>query len=329
MADYSTKRFFTYFFLKLKSFLFSKDVLSFLVFLLLSASFWFVNTLNKDRELELTIPVSYTGIPQDIMFVDQLPAEINVKVKDLGKNLWYYMTNKLGSVNVNFTQTFLENGLVSVPNTGLHTAINDKLLPTSTILEINPENIVSKYIRLYSRTVPVELIADISPESQFMLSRKVEPVPDKIDIFGPKAIIDEIKSVPTEKLVVSQLKDTLRKTVLLVANKDVRYSVDKVSVDVYVEMFTERKVILPVQIINCPENIAVRTFPAETKAVFNIGVSHFKFFDPNDIQIILDYEKIAKSNLSKQKLQVINHKPYISNVRIYPDEVEFLLEKKE
>ena len=78
MADYSRRKLIQ-FALKLKSFFVSKDVLSFLAFLLLSATFWFVNALNKDRELTLTIPLEYVDIPTNLMFEEELPSEVSVK----------------------------------------------------------------------------------------------------------------------------------------------------------------------------------------------------------------------------------------------------------
>ena len=51
-------------------------------------------------------------------------------------------------------------------------------------------------------------------------------------------------------------------------------------------------------------------------------------FDVNDIHVVVDYKEIEKNNLSRKRLRVINNKPYISNIRIEPEEVEFLLEKK-
>jgi len=94
------------------------------------------------------------------------------------------------------------------------------------------------------------------------------------------------------------------------------------------EMFTEKVVFIPVQIINNPSNLSILTFPAEIKVVFNIGVSKFKSFENNDIQLVIDFDEIVKGDLTKKRLKIINNKPYITNIRIEPEEVEFLLEEK-
>ena len=93
-------------------------------------------------------------------------------------------------------------------------------------------------------------------------------------------------------------------------------------------MFTEKTVSLPVQIINNPENISIISFPAEVKVIFNISVKNFNAFQNSDIHVVIDFNEIKKGDLKKKRLKIINNKPYISNIRIQPEEVEFLLEEK-
>ena len=88
MADNSNSRLLRYYILKLKSFLFSKDVLSFLLFLVLASGFWFVNALDKERETEISIPLRFVSLPKNIAIINDYPANITIKVKDKGLNLF-------------------------------------------------------------------------------------------------------------------------------------------------------------------------------------------------------------------------------------------------
>jgi hypothetical protein len=328
MADSSTRKLINYLTRKLKSFLFSRDVLSFLVFLVLSAAFWFVNALNKEREMTLELPVKYTGFPENILLTDQLPKSIELKIKDLGLNLWNYYSSKPDSVNINFNGSFKESGMISVPNTRIYAAVVEKLLPTTAILELRPESLVSGYVKLHAKKVPVELITEISLENQYMFCSEVKPIPEFVEIYGSSDDLAEINSVQTEILKVKDLKDSLKSEVALHKIKNVRFAVSKVFVQLCAEMFTEKVISLPVQLINSPSGFNVKAFPAEVKATFNIGISHFIEFKNDDIQVILDFNDISYVSNSKKKLTVINRKSYINNIRIQPEEVEFLLENK-
>lgn len=328
MAGLSKSRLFRYLTLKLKSFLFTKDVLSFLVFLLLSATFWFVNALNKERELTMSLPVVYKGVPKDLMFVDELPSQIEVKVKDLGLNLWTYVGKKPGPVVIPFNQEIQENGMFSVSYSQLFALVTERLLPSSMILLMGPEKISSKYVRLHTKVLPVELISSITLGNQFMLSQPLEMEPREIEVYGPRYVIERLTKISTKILTVKELKDTISIQVSLEEIPSVSYSVDHVLVRASAEMFTEKVVFIPVQIINNPSNLSILTFPAEIKVVFNISVSKFKSFENNDIQLVIDFDEIVKGDLTKKRLKIINNKPYITNIRIEPEEVEFLLEEK-
>jgi hypothetical protein len=328
MAGLSKSKFIRYFTLKLKSFFLSKDVLSFLVFLLLSFTFWFVNALNREREMTLNIPIEYKGFSKDIMFIEDLPQSVQISVKDLGLNLWKYVSNKPGPVVISFDQIVKESGLFDFSYSDLFAKVSEKLLPSSAILSITPENIRSKFIRLHSKVVPVELVSTITLENQFMISKPIELIPAKIEVHGPKALIENLKTVHTENLIIEQLKDTVSMSVKLKPIESVRFSVDHITIRASAEMFTEKIVFLPVQIINNPDNLSILSFPAEIKTIFNISVTKFKSFENNDIQLVIDFNEIKKGDMSKKRLRIINNKPYITNVRIQPEEVEFLLEEK-
>ncbi len=328
MPDDSVKRYLTYHLLKLKSFFLSKDVLSFLVFLFLSATFWLLNALNQERELTISFPIVYRGMPADINFEDQLPAQVKVKLKDQGIHLWSYVMSRATKVEVELGERFREQGIVSINSSMLAKAVGQKLLPSTLIQVLAPENKAVRYYRLHARKVPVRLQAAIHPADQFMLNSAVRVLPDSIVVYGSRYKIGRVQEVPTRMLVLNDLKDTVESELQLVHDDSLRYSQTRVRVISSAEMFTEKAVNIPVQIINQPEHLAVRSFPAEVRAVFNIAVSQFKNFAPGDIQVVIDYNELGKAAVEKRRLRVVTNQPFISNVRIQPEEVEFLLEEK-
>lgn len=328
MAESSLKRILRYLTIKLKSFFLSKDVLSFLVFLLLSASFWFINALNTERDLTFRIPVRYEGLPDNVLFLDELPSEVSLKVRDIGKKLWTYISHPPSPVEIRFDHQFKDNGLVSVTNARLSQAVAEKLFPTTVVLALSPEHFVAKYVSMYSRTLPVELDADISLQSQYMFSFPTNVHPDSVRVFGPKATIDGMVSVKTSRLEIKNLKDTLTQQIDIHPLPSLQFSPSKVTVTAGAQMFTEKNATLPVQVLNIPEHLNVITFPAEVRATFNIGVAYFKLFKSSDIQIVLDYNELRSSAYPRKSVRIINNKPYIANIRIQPAEVEFLLEER-
>lgn len=328
MAESSIQQLTKYLLRKLKSFLLSKDVLSFLVFLLLSMAFWFVNALENKRELRLEVPIVYTGIPNHVTLFDPLPAYVTIQLSDQGKNLWKYITNPPSAISLEIQTPFKESGLLTISNAQLVAAVSERIYPTTTLLQVTPESMVSKYAALHSRTVPVKLNLNVTTADQFKLCRPPDFLPKTVEVFGPKSVIDTLSFVPTKVLVIDNLNDIRNVSVALAPKQDIRYQVSTVTVNLCAEMFTEKSVELPVHVINSPDNIVVRTFPSTVKVTFNIRVSQYAMFNNDDILVVIDYEQMTERAGGKKKLKLINHKDYISNIRIQPEEVEYVFERK-
>jgi len=330
MAENSGKNFINYNMQRLKSFFFTKDILSFLLFLALAAAFWFVNALGKDRETSISIPIRYTGIPQNVAIINKIPTVITLSIKDQGLNLFSYSEPRLTPITFDLSRVFDQKGEILFTSEQISANIKryPNLMPTTTVLEIQPDSIYIKYEKLSFKTLAVELVSKIELAPQYMLSNKIEMTPSKVMVFGQKNILDSMKSVRTEYVELKELNASRELIVKLKTVKSVRFSNYETKVQLSVEQFTEKNIKIPVKYINCPSNLAVRTFPAVVTLTYNVGLSKFNNLISNDINVFLDYNDLKLSKNNRQKLKITNNSPYISNVRISPQEVDFLLEEK-
>ena len=108
MSEYHLPIWFRSVWNKVKAFFVTRDALTFLVFLLLSTAFWFVHALDRVRETQITLQLSYVGIPDNVLFVDQSPTSVNIKIKDEGKNLFAYRKNKLPLIAFDLSDSFTD-----------------------------------------------------------------------------------------------------------------------------------------------------------------------------------------------------------------------------
>jgi len=160
------------------------------------------------------------------------------------------------------------------------------------------------------------------------LSNDIQLDPKMITVFGPKRILDTMRFVRTENLELKNLNDTTYYRSKLKPVKLVRFSVKHTKVTIFVEPFTERKVQIPVIAVNCPKKVTIRTFPAFVNATYTVGLSQFYTLAPTDIQVYLDYNDLVAAKQGKQFLKIKNNTSHISNIRISPTQVEFILEEK-
>jgi hypothetical protein len=313
---------------KLKSFFLSKDILSFLFFLALSSAFWFVHALGKERETTIVIPVRYVGVPLNVAITNSPPSEISLNIKDQGLRLFDYSTNHLTPLTIDLSRVFYQKGEILITPDLLSGRISRYLKPTTTVLDIHPDSILIQYEKLGVKTLPIKLYTKIELAHQYMLSHDFQVEPNMVTVFGPRKMLDSMKFVRTEYLNLKNLNDTGYYFCKLKPIKLIRYSANRVKVSIFVEPFTERKVQIPITAINCPGHLSVRTFPAIVNAVYTVSLSQFNTLSPNDIQVYLDYNDLKTSKDSKQRLKIKNNTAHISNIRISPSEVEFILEEK-
>lgn len=328
MAEKGGIRFLKYYLQKLKLFFLSKDILSFLLFLLVSAGFWYVHALGKERERNIIVPIKYVGIPLNLAIINNPPTEISLDIKDQGIRLFDYSDKDMTPLTIDLSRVFYQKGEIQITSDQLKSKITKYLKPTTTVLDINPDSLVIKYERLSVKTVPIQFHAKIELAHQYMFSNEIRIQPNKVTVYGPKHMLDTLQSVRTECPVFKNLKDTISFHCKLKPSNLLHYSLKKSKITIFVEQFTERKVQIPVVALNCPSELAIRTFPGFVNATYTVGLSKFKTLNPSDIQVYLDYNDLKTDKLSKHFLKIKNNSSHISNIRISPSEVEFILEKK-
>lgn len=312
---------------KVKTFFYTKDVLTFLIFLLISTTFWFVHALDRPRETKLNIPVVVDGVPADVQVLNKLPETIEVKVRDKGKNLFRYGKNKLSPIHLDFEGQFKqEEGTVRLSKQVLQQKVLSELNATSELLKFSPDTLLLLYTHQHQKEVPVSMNALLQPMRQYQL-RQVQIEPQRVIVYGTKARLQTLDTVYTERSVIHNLKDSMTLSVPLQQIQDVTFSNKEVIVRVVAERFTEKKMMVPVEPINFPKNYSVKVFPAEVEVSFNVPLSEFAFVSPQDVRVFLDYQDIQQ-DVAHQQVRFNHNLDYISKLKVNPMEVEFLLENK-
>lgn len=72
---------------KKKKGLINRDVIVFAFFLLLSFILWYLNSLGKEAEADLRMPVKYINIPKGRILSDNTPVRINLSLKGPGYSI--------------------------------------------------------------------------------------------------------------------------------------------------------------------------------------------------------------------------------------------------
>lgn len=320
------------YYIKVKDFLLgntNREFLTFMFFLLISSAFWLLQALNETYEVELRIPLKSINVPNDIVVTADLPENLQVMVRDKGTVLVRYLYGtEMTQLDIDCKEydNEMPSGRVLLDMGNVQKSVQARLLASTQIISILPDTLEYFYNRGATKRIPVKHIGEITTEPEYYI-KDVSFSPDSVDFLAPTSILDTVTAAYVMTSGLKDLSETYSTTENLRKVRGGRFIPSKVEMNVDVDMFTEKTVEVPIVGRNFPKNNNLRTFPSKAKIVFRIGMSHFKEVSANDFSIYIDYNEVLDSRAKKLKLKLHSYPQGISNVKIIPEEVDYLLEQ--
>lgn len=306
--------------------LFTKNTLTFLIFVGISTLFWVMNMTGKQREVYIDIPLQYTNMPEDYRFITPLPDEIRVKVRDEGRNVIRYSISEPDAIVINFSAFNVMDTIIQVPYERLEPMIKSSLSPSITLVT-TPPLITAVYQKITTKRIPVRLSGEVPLNAQYTLLDSTKLTPETVKASGPPEILDTLQCAYVMPIEGRKVEKSTVLEQSLVAVPEIEFLPNKVQVHVTTEMLAERKMHVPIQCINVPEGVYLHLFPSEVDVVFTIGVSKYQRVDESELSVMLDYKHL--SSTGKQHLVPTTTNPFIKSIHTSPAEVEFLIEQNE
>ncbi len=303
----------------------SRNVGTFALFLAFASMIWFGHALNSTRDQKLDIPIHYTGVNADVLFAAPLPESFTIQVRDQGKRLRLYRQDTFSPIQIDLLQQTLdEQGTVQITAEAVRQKITDQLQGTTRLQRVLPENISVSYYRQYQKRVPVRLVDHITLAPQYQFTQVPRVMPDSVTVYASKETLHTLQEVFTKPLA-EQMKDSLRVRISLQAVDGVRFAASDVEVVAFAEPFTEKVFTLPIRIKNVPTGVTLRLFPPTVEATIRVGISHFNDVNEKDVLVECTYPTTQTTQLP---LLLRYTSPYITQGRMSPTEVEYIIEKE-
>ena len=301
-----------------------KDILTFLLFIVLAACIWYGHAMQSVRNTRVPVLIQYTGKPGTIgLGGSGLPDTVMIEVRDAGSRLNTYHREPL-RLTIDLRQYIHgEKGTIHVPSDALRRSISDLLQGTSSLIATTPDEISCPYFTEQERTVQVVLNGTLTPAAEYQFVSQPKLGRKTIKIYGQDKVLSTIDTVYTQAVELTDLMDTTNMRVALAIPQGVRAEVDSVNLQILTERFTEKKFILPIHAVGVPEGRHMRLFPQTVEVYVRVGISHFAQVQPEDIRVRCVYapERIDKLDVD---LQYTN--PHITSAWAYPGVVEYILE---
>ena len=305
----------------------TRDALMFLVFVMFSTLLWMSRSDNNQRQHTVTVDIHYIGITPDILFAESLPQSLKITFTDNNRSFFYTKPN-LNNINIDLSnQLESRKQIVNITTGTVQQIVKDELPPSAVIQRIEPASFQTSFTRLKSKSVPVVFNGSLQPAPQYQLVGDITLDPASITIYGKKETIDTIKNVTTIPLNITNIKDKFTDNIDIQELQDIRFSQQQVTIHAQAQAFTETTIKLPIHITDLPENVKVKTFPAEVSVKMQMAVASFHNFRQSDVRAFVNYNDMLKSTNGVVKVYVATETTHIFNTKIQPENVEFIIER--
>ena len=301
-----------------------RDVLTFLLFLVLAAIIWYGHAMHSVRNTRVPVLIQYTGKPGSIGLGERLPDTVMIEVRDAGSRLNAYHHEPLHLTIDLRAYIHGEKGTIHVPSDALRRSISDILQGTSRLIETEPEEIRCSYFTEQEKSVPIASRCELQPAAEYQMVGTPSLSRTRIKLYGQDKALQAIDTLYTEALTLNELSDTTVTRVALALPPRVRAEVDSIDLTVVTERFTEKKFIVPIQVIGLPDGRRVRLFPPEVEVSVRVGMAHFTEVNPTDVRAVCTY---SAERSDKLDVELHYSNPFITAAWAYPGVVEFMVEQ--
>ena len=301
----------------------NRDFLVFLLFLLVSIIFWFMQSIKETAEIIIPYKLEIEDMPKNVIFTGDIPSEVNVVYTGKGWDALYYkfMKNESHELVINFKEINTKAGKVVIDANVLRRAVLKKKPQGLTFRATSPNKIEAFYSNGQHKRVPVIFNGRVFTTSGRYQCGTIL-TPDSVDVYAPKHLYESIKSVKTENVTYNELEDTLETKLALLVPRGAKAVPDSIEA----QIFTDKTLQVPIYSENVPSNKVLRTFPLKTRVTFLVSATLYDEITTNDFLLVVDYKEVIP-NSNRCRVHIRQQPKNIRNLRINPEYVEFIIEK--
>lgn len=305
----------------------NRDFLVFLLFLLVSIIFWFMQSIKEIAEVVITYKLEIEDQPKNVIFTDDMPSEVNVAYTGKGWDALYYkfMKNEPHELVINFKEINTKTGKIIIDSNMLRRAVLKNKPQGLTFRATSPNKIEAYYSNGQHKRVPIIFNGRVSTTAGRYQCGTIL-TPDSVDVYAPKHLYESIKSVKTENVTYNELEDTLETKLALLVPRGAKAIPDSIEAQICVDIFTDKTLQVPLYSEHVPSNKVLRTFPLKARVTFLVSATLYDEITADDFLLVVDYNEVT--TISNRCLIHVRQQPEnIRNLRINPEYVEFIIEK--
>ena len=308
----------------------SRQFYVFLFSLVLAASFWLLNALNKTYVEVFDIAIKYTNLPKNKAFSPIPPNAIRVELTGDGYSLFQLSkqaeedtvvidlsTIKFTNVGSKRRASFATSSIIK----NLKNQVNNGLV----VSKISRDTITIQIENGTTKEKEIQPNFDITIAKGFTLLKPVYTIPNKIVVTGPVTAFSAKRPIETDLVMFENISATQKiKAPLVMDNKVLESDTRFVEIVAEIEPLTEGEIEIPIQISGIPEGKRVRLIPNTVKLRYTSGLSQFENVKPELFAVTVSYDEIVLKP-SKVAVRVISVPSFVNVIHFIPERVDYLI----
>jgi YbbR domain-containing protein len=270
----------------------------------------------------------YSDIPQNKLIQNEPEQKVKLTLKTIGFKLLNYGFKKR-VLDYSLTEIQRKGGSLYFSETRSNTNyLQAQLSAETVVLNIEPDTLFFDLGVKRSKKVPIISQVEFEFKTGFNFVGNFELGPNEVSVSGPEKVIDTINEVYTVPFVLKDIAESFEQEVELQAPNDVVVLSDQtVIVKGVVDKITDGSYNLPFEVINLPRNVIISTYPKEVKVVYQVALKDYNKIPENSFRIQCDFKQTEDNNLDYLIPKLVDMPEMITNVKIIPNKIEFLIKK--
>lgn len=299
------------------------NIFTYLIFVIISALFWCLTTLNEEVQKDISVPVVIENVPENVTLMRNEPIKFNLTIKDKGSSLIKYSLGKNTTLKINFLDVKINDNTIKISQQQALSSFRE-LLGQAQIISFKPDTILVPFTTLPPKRVSVNINNESIITGPGYVISDIRMSPDSVDLYSSKPIPSELKAIKTTPIVLNNISDTTKVAVNLNTPKGIFSKPNSVSVTICVVPLVKGNKNVTITTVNTPENKKIVTFPSNVNVTYLVPMDYYKS-DDISVTVVADFLR-HNSVTSKIPLTIESHSNLLQNVSIVTDSVEYIIE---
>ena len=297
-------------------------------FLLLATFFWVLTKFSRQYTATATATIHYLNIPEATQIKDDNLKKIDFTLTTSGFEFLYYRF-KNPSIDIDLNNFYTEERKnVIIPKVDLVGLVSSQLNTNLTIRNLPNDQFVVGLDAIVSKEIPIIAKTQFSYKDGFRLIDSLKVEPDKVTIKGPASYLDAIRFIETKMVLQENIDKTFSQEVGLVGheNPKVLISPMEVTISINIAEFTQKTMVVPIELKNVPKGTIVKLIPAAVAVTFNVSVEDFNEIVESDFKLLCDFnERDLNEDFILVSLE--EYPPRIYNIELNTKKIDYLIFK--